>query len=95
MDSMLSIGAKVDKRTVKDLQESIDKILGSNAGDTIKIKALGIITRVFSVNDVTVQSCNFTNVPQNTDEEQAKAQAIGEALRAKLDAEAGSDEDLA
>jgi hypothetical protein len=53
MESLMSIGAKVDKKSVKEITKAMLKIIWSPGGDAVKIcaiNALGLSLKVENVN---------------------------------------------
>ena len=63
MKSLLHIGADVDgvEKTLPKITDSVLKILGTSAGDDVKIKALDILQGTFKVENVNVINSIFNN----------------------------------
>ncbi len=63
MKSMLHIGADVEqtKKVLPELTASMLKILASSAGDSVKIKALEMLSGTFEVKNIDLTGCNFTS----------------------------------
>jgi len=54
----LKIG--LSKQAAEELGNIVLDILNTSCGDTVKVQALQVVERAFSINNTTISNCNFT-----------------------------------
>ena len=59
MKSAIHIGAAVNKRSVKQIEKFVLKVLKSNAGDDVKKHAISSFSVAYQVGPSAVSNCNF------------------------------------
>ena len=60
---MLHIGADVGKMkaALPEITKALVAILNTSAGDSVKVAAIGALSKAFSVEHVTISDCSFTS----------------------------------
>ena len=65
MENMLHIGAKLEKETAENASEAIERILKAGfdyrVSDDVMMRSLDVLKSAVTVQNVTIQNCNFDN----------------------------------